>query len=85
MKMRIDTGGALPSRPDFDMLRAGLAAAQATTPTAQASERARPDIDPAEALVRMFAQAAGLGSGSAALRGSFKPDLATPDERGEQR
>ena len=55
MKIRIETGGAQPIKPDFGMLREGLRVAQRTTPTAIANEKARALHDHAEAIVRMFA------------------------------
>ncbi|UAK24874.1 hypothetical protein [Sphingomonas nostoxanthinifaciens] len=71
MKMRFDVGGAVPTHPDFDMLRAGLAAAQAATPTALASLRTRPLLDRAEALVRLFGE--DRADDRTALCGCFHP------------
>ena len=79
MKIHLDMTGRELARPDFAMLRAGLAAAQATTPTAAASDRARAHVDLTEALTRLFGDRAGGSSETAALHGSFNP-ASLPDE-----
>ncbi|HWI85207.1 MAG TPA: hypothetical protein VNT42_02630, partial [Sphingomonas sp.] len=58
MKIHLDMTGSRLAQPDFAMLRAGIAAAQATTPTAAASEVAHNHFDLAEALTRLFADRA---------------------------
>jgi hypothetical protein len=70
VKIRFDWSGREPAKPDFAMLRASLEAAQAATPTATASERAKPQVELTEALARLFGEAA---VSPAALHGSFHP------------
>ncbi len=71
MKIAIDAAGAHRARPDFGMLRAGFAAAQAATPTAIANARARAPIDPAAASTRLPGHAGAPDRASAA--GAFHP------------
>lgn len=61
------------AKSDFAMLRAGLAAAQATTPTATASDKAHSHLDLTEALTRLFGDNATDGKDTLALHGSFNP------------
>ena len=83
MKIRMDIGGAIPARPDFGMLRAGMIAAQAATPTALASlTMPAAPISAQDALTDMFgpidaALRDGLGG-----RFSMQPDFTREgDER----
>jgi hypothetical protein len=61
------------AKSDFAMLRAGLAAAQATTPTAAASDKAHSHLDLTEALTRLFGDQAADAKETLALHGSFNP------------
>jgi hypothetical protein len=66
------TGKAL-AKPDFALLRAELTAAQAATPTAAASGKARAHVRPTEALTRVFGDQVTDQVGFTALHGSFNP------------
>ena len=61
------------AKPDYAMLRAGLAAAQASTPTAAASDRKHPPLDLTEALTLLFGDRVPDAPQTAALHGSFNP------------
>ena len=56
MKIHLDMTGRPLAKPDFAQLRAGLAAAQATTPTATANDKASTHLDLAEALMLQAAR-----------------------------
>ena len=73
MKIHLDMTGSPLAKPDFAMLRAGLAAAQAATPTAAASDKAHSHLDLTEALTRLFGDQAADAKEAAALHGSFNP------------
>ncbi len=73
MKIHLDMTGKPLAKPDFAMLRAGLAAAQATTPTAHASDQAQTRLDLTEALTRLFGDNLATPQEAAALQGSFNP------------
>ena len=73
MKIHLDMTGKPLAKPDFAMLRAGLTAAQATTPTAAASDKAHARLDLTEALTRLFGDNAADGKGAIGLHGSFNP------------
>lgn len=74
--MGIETGGAEPLHPDFELLRAGLAASRQAAASLQAGAGARASQDRFEALLRLFGDRAAQASDQAALRGSFDPRLA---------
>jgi hypothetical protein len=78
VKIRIETGSAHAVKPDFGMLREGFRVAQRTTPTAQASDKARVPQDHAEALIRMFAGPKAAQRKPA--KGSFYPTLPPVDD-----
>jgi hypothetical protein len=80
VKIHLDMTGRPLAKPDFAMLRAGLAAAQATTPTAAASDKAHAHLDPTEALTRLFGDQAADAKEAAVLHGSFNPVSAREDE-----
>jgi hypothetical protein len=80
VKIRFETGGAQPAKPDFGMLREGLRVAQRTTPTAIANGRTRAAQRHSDALVQMFAGA--KEPDPRAAEGSFYPDL--PPEAGRE-
>ena len=71
MKIHLDMTGKALAKPDFAMLRAGLAAAQAMTPTATASDRAQARLDLTEALSLLFGDR--VPGDAPALHGSFHP------------
>jgi hypothetical protein len=73
VKIHLDMTGTPLAKPDFAMLRAGLKAAAATTPTATASDKAHARLDLTEALIRLFGDEAGGARGADALHGSFNP------------
>lgn len=73
MKIHLDMTGRPLAKPDFAMLRAGLTAAQATTPTVAASDKAHARLDLAEALTRLFGDDGSGAKGAVALHGSFNP------------
>ena len=73
MKIHLDMTGKPLAKPDFAMLRAGLTAAQATTPNAAASAKAHAKLDLAEALTRLFGDNEAGAKGAGALHGSFNP------------
>ena len=83
MKIHLDITGKALAKPDFAMLRAGLAAVQASTPTATASDRANISTDPAEALMRMFGDRVSDAKDASALHGSFNPG-SVPDENDDE-
>ena len=83
MKIKLDTVGAIPLRPDFAMLRAGLTAAQAATPTALAAHIVRVSIDPEEALYALFADGDARDL-TAAMQGSFNATAAAQLDRQEK-
>ena len=80
MKIHLDMTGKPLAKPDFAMLRAGLTAAQATTPTAAASDKAHAHLDLTEALIRLFGDEAADAKGAGALHGSFNPASVREDE-----
>jgi hypothetical protein len=67
------------AKPDYAMLRAGLRAAQAATPTAAASDKAHMRLDLAEALMGLFGDEGTRAKEAAALHGSFNPVSARSD------
>ena len=76
MQFRKITGpdeAAEPVKPDFGMLMAAFAAAQAQTPTAIANGQAHTIVPPGEALTRLFGDR--LQDGASTLNGSFRPGL----------
>jgi len=73
VKIHLDMTGKPLAKPDFAMLRAGLTAAQASTPTVAASDKAHVRLDPTEALTRLFGDYAADAKGAGALHGSFNP------------
>lgn len=73
MKIHLDMTGKALGKADFATLRAGLAAAQATTRTAAASDQVRPPLDLTEALTLLFGDRVPGGRDAAALYGSFHP------------
>ena len=73
MKIHLDMTGSPLAKPDFAMLRAGLRAAQATTPTAAASDKAHSRLDLTEALTRLFGDQVADAKEAVALHGSFNP------------
>jgi hypothetical protein len=83
VKIHLDMTGKELAKPDFAMLRAGLAAAQATTPTAAASDRAHAHVDLTEALTRLFGDRAAGSFEAATLHGSFNP-ASLPDENDDR-
>lgn len=84
MKIHLDMTGKPLAKPDFAMLRAGLTAAQATTPTAAASDKAHARLDLTEALIRLFGENAADVRGTDALHGSFNP-ASVRDEDGTEK
>ena len=80
MKIHLDMTGKAVAKPDFALLRAELAAAQAATPTAAASGRARTHVRPTEALTRLFGDQVADQVGFTALHGSFHPASAHEEE-----
>lgn len=82
MKIHLDMTGKPLAKPDFAMLRAGLSAAQATTPTATASDKANARLDLTEALTRLFGDNAAGAKSAVALHGSFNP-ASVREEDGE--
>ena len=90
MKIKLDIVGTKPFRPDFAMLRAGLAAAQATTPTALAAHGRSEPVDPEDALYALFADgdlsaaAGGARDLTAAMHGSFNASAAAQLDRQEK-
>ncbi len=73
VKIHLDMTGQPLGGPDFAMLRAGLRAAQASTPTAAASDRAYARLDLAEALTRLFGDQVIDAPEAAGLHGRFHP------------
>ena len=84
MKIHLDMTGKPLAKPDFAMLRAGLTAAQATTPTAAASDRAHSRLDLTEALTRLFGDQVANAKEAAALHGSFNPASVRDEEEDER-
>ena len=73
MKIHLEMTGKPLAKPDFAMLRAGLTAVQAATPTAAASDKAHTRLDLTEALTRLFGDQVVGAEETAALHGSFNP------------
>ncbi|WP_294393053.1 hypothetical protein [uncultured Sphingomonas sp.] len=71
MKIDLNWRGEDPAKSDYAMLRASIAAAQASTPTASASERAKGRSEASEALTCLFGDADLVDQ--ARLHGSFNP------------
>lgn len=71
-------------KPDFAMLRAGLAAAQATTPTAAASDLAQAPHDLTEALTLLFGDQVTGTREAGALHGSFNPVSVRDDDNHDE-
>ena len=84
MKIHLDMTGSPLGKPDFAMLRAGLTAAQATTPTVAASDKAHARLDLAEALTRLFGDNAADARGAVALNGSFNPASVREEDEAEK-
>jgi len=84
VKIHLDMTGSPLGKPDFAMLRAGLTAAQATTPTAAASDKAYARLDLAEALTRLFGDNAADATGAVALNGSFNPASVREEDEAEK-
>lgn len=84
VKIHLDMTGKPLAKPDFAMLRAGLTAAQATTPTAAASDKVHADLDLIEALARLFGDQAADGKGAGALHGSFNPASVRDEDKTEK-
>ncbi len=84
MKIHLDMTGSPLAKPDFAMLRAGLRAAQATTPTAAASDKAHSRLDLTEALTRLFGDQVADAKEAAALHGSFNPASVRDEGEGER-
>lgn len=84
MKIHLDMTGSPLAKPDFAMLRAGLTAAQATTPTAAASDKAHSRLDLTEALTRLFGDQVADAKEAAALHGSFNPASVRDEEEDER-
>ena len=83
MKIHLDMTGQPLAKPDFAMLRAGLRAAQATTPTAAASDKAHSRLDLTEALARLFGDQVANADEASALHGSFNPASVRDGEEDE--
>ena len=83
MKIHLDMTGSPLAKPDFAMLRAGLRAAQATTPTAAASDKAHSRLDLTEALTRLFGDQVADAKETAALHGSFNPASVRDEDENE--
>ena len=83
MKIKLDTVGAAPMHPDFAMLRAGLAAAQATTPTALAAHVAHAPVEPQDALYAVVAEG-DVHAAATAMHGSFNASAAAQLDRQEK-
>ena len=83
MKIHLDMTGSPLAKPDFAMLRAGLRAAQATTPTAAASDKAHSRLDLAEALTRLFGDQVADAKEAVALHGSFNPASVRDEDENE--
>jgi len=83
VKIHLDMTGSPLAKPDFAMLRAGLAAAQATTPTAAASDKAHSRLDLTEALTRLFGDQVADAKEAAALHGSFNPASVRDEDEDE--
>lgn len=81
VKVRLNWRGSEPVKPDFEMLRAGLEAAQARTPTAEANERTKYRPGLTEALIRLFGEAGAADQGR--FHGSFNPDQAESERTGK--
>jgi hypothetical protein len=84
VKIHLDMTGKPLAKPDFAMLRAGLTAAQATTPTAAASDKAHARLDLAEALTRLFGDNAADSKGAVGLHGSFNPASVRDEDEAEK-
>jgi hypothetical protein len=83
VKIHLDMTGSPLAKPDFAMLRAGLTAAQATTPTAAASDKAHSRLDLTEALTRLFGDQVADAKEAAALHGSFNPASVRDEDEDE--
>jgi hypothetical protein len=83
VKIKLDTVGAVPMHPDFAMLRAGLAAAQATTPTALAAHVVRAPVELQDALYALFAEG-DAHDATTAMHGSFNASAAAQLDRQER-
>jgi len=84
VKIHLDMTGRPLAKPDFAMLRAGLAAAQATTPTAAASDKAHARLDLTEALTRLFGDNSADAEGAVALDGSYNPASVREEDEPEK-
>jgi len=84
VKIHLDMTGKPLAKPDFAMLRAGLTAAQAITPTAAASDKAHARLDLTEALIRLFGDNAADAKEAGALHGSFNPASVRDEEEAEK-
>jgi len=76
VKIQSDTAGAAPSAPDYAMLRAALASAQASTPTAIAGRALPAAPRPAEVLAQIFGDGRSDPQQLGVLHGSFNPAAA---------
>ena len=84
MKIHLEMTGKPLAKPDFAMLRAGLTAAQAATPTAAASDKAHARLDVTEALTRLFGDQVADPEEALALHGSFNPASVRDEDESER-
>ena len=77
MKIDINLVGATEEVPDYEMLKAALLAAQASTPTARASREAPPALAPRDALDQLFGGAASSDQLASSLDHRFAPGADT--------
>ena len=83
VKIQFDMTGKTPAKPDFALLRAGIAAVQAATPTAAANGKARSQLNLTEALIRLFGDRTADTAGAGALHGRFNPVSVRDDTESE--
>jgi len=83
MKIKLDLVGAVAMNPDFAMLRAGLAAVQANTPTAMAAHIVRPSVAPQDAFYALFAEG-DVQNATNVMHGSFNAAAAALLDRQEK-
>lgn len=80
MKIDINLVGTPAALPDYEMLKAALLSAQASTPTARASREAGIVVPPHDALEQLFVGKTGSSEVASSLDNRFAREPDTSDD-----
>ena len=80
MKIDINLVGTAAAVPEYEMLKAALLAAQASTPTARASREARSAVPPHDALEQLFAGEDTSSAVASSLEHRFSREADTSED-----